>query len=195
MTEMKKFVLRMPVSLVSALDKIREQEGGFSRNRFILLILQDYVSEYLSFSSEESLPACIICGIGKIPNPLSPLDSGSYGAPDDRYDRGCSWVFPGLCSKCAGKLGGGIAIAQRLRLHPDAGRGRIVDENGKNVELPPELHEVARKHAEWDGKSSHPYGCVGPDPDGECFDELDEQLGKEQREKLFEKFISSEGKD
>jgi hypothetical protein len=180
MTEMKKFVLRMPVSLVSALDKIREQEGGFSRNRFILLILQDYVAEYLSFSSEEvSLPACIICGC----------------TDEHACDGGCSWVLPGLCSKCAGKLGGGIAIAQRLRLHPDAGRGRIVDENGKNVELPPELHEVARKHAEWDGKSSHPYGCVGPDPDGECFDELDEQLGKEQREKLFEKFISSEGKD
>jgi hypothetical protein len=42
----------------------------------------------------------------------------------------------------------------------DAGAsGTIVDENGKKVEIPPELEEVARRHAEWDGESPHPYGC------------------------------------
>lgn len=43
----------------------------------------------------------------------------------------------------------------------DLAGGTIVDENGKKVEIPPELEEVARRHAEWDGKSPHPYGCDG----------------------------------
>jgi len=33
------------------------------------------------------------------------------------------------------------------------------------VEEPPELQEVEKLHAEWDGKSPHPYGCDGKDDD------------------------------
>lgn len=142
MSLIKKFVLRMPVSTVSALDRIREKEGGYSRNRFILMILQDYIAEYSleSFAHEE----CIFCGC----------------TDDNACEGGCSWVLPGLCSKCAEKL---VNIGfTKVTTHPD------------------ELKEVLKKHEEWDGKSPHPYDCVGSDPDAECFEELDEQLGKKQ---------------
>lgn len=140
MSLIKKFVLRMPVSVVSALDRIRENEGGYSRNRFILMILQDYIAEYSleSFVQEE----CIFCG-----------------CTDDRAcEGGCSWVLPGLCSKCAEKL---------------SQIGLTTHSND-----PVELKEVLKKHEEWDGRSPHPFGCVGPDPDAKCFEKLDEQLGK-----------------
>jgi hypothetical protein len=35
------------------------------------------------------------------------------------------------------------------------------------LEEPPELQEVGKLHAEWDGKSPHPYGCDGKDDDAD----------------------------
>jgi len=34
-------------------------------------------------------------------------------------------------------------------------------EAGLYLDEPPELQEVGKLHAEWDGKSPHPYGCDG----------------------------------
>ena len=35
------------------------------------------------------------------------------------------------------------------------------------LEEPPELQEVVKLHAEWDGKSPHPYGCDEKDDDAD----------------------------
>ena len=40
-------------------------------------------------------------------------------------------------------------------------------EAGIYLEEPPELQEVGKLHAEWDGKSPHPYGCDGKDDDAD----------------------------
>lgn len=62
-------------------------------------------------------------------------------------------------------------------LHDELIRDELEDlpEIPELEELPdPELEEVARRHAEWDGKSPHPYGCDGGEgPDAEDLDQVD----------------------
>lgn len=40
-------------------------------------------------------------------------------------------------------------------------------EAGLYLDEPPELQKVGKLHAEWDGKSPHPYGCYGKDDDAD----------------------------
>lgn len=44
--KMNKFVLRIPGTLLTPLDEIRESETSLSRNQFILGILRDYLAQH-----------------------------------------------------------------------------------------------------------------------------------------------------
>ena len=60
--------------------------------------------------------------------------------------------------------------ARRRRLEALA---ELAEEINDGEELE-ELEEVARRHAEWDGKSPHPYGCDGREgPQGPVHPELE----------------------
>lgn len=71
--ETKKFVLRIPKSLVDELDEIRKAETVLSRNAFFLGILCDYLAR--TEAIEDPIPSeCCIDEMRKIAENLSGID-------------------------------------------------------------------------------------------------------------------------
>lgn len=110
----------------------------------------------------DNLPSCSLCGhqMGTAARPIGGIEE-TTGQP--------------ICEQCR------VAVELEPKNLPG---GTIVDENGKKLKIPPELEEVARRHAEWDGKSPHPYGCDGGEDPDDAGDDRN-SLAREARRMLL----------